>query len=373
MSPAASPLHFGLLDGLRGVAALAVVLFHFMELVETKPANNFIAHAYLAVDFFFCLSGFVIAYAYDARLAQLGVGRFLRRRLIRLHPLVVVGALLGLLTFWLDPFSHLVDQYATRLPLLLLSSCLLVPYPVVTERYANLFHLNPPTWSLFWEYIANVAYALVLVRLPARLLKILLVPAAIALCYEARRTGWLGGGWGREDAIAGFLRVTFSFLMGLLLYRANWLIRSRLGFGALALLLLGALLLPFIDRINWRVDSLVVLFYFPLLIALGAGGQLTPRYAKLCRFLGDISYPLYIVHYPFIWVFFSYLHKYQPPLSTLALVIPTAMLALVLLAYAVLKWIDIPVRSYLTRTFDQPTTLVSNRQAPAPVAPAAHP
>lgn len=62
--------HFKILDGLRGVAALAVVIFHFMEWVYPNPSKNFIGHGFLAVDFFFCLSGFVIGYAYDDRIAK---------------------------------------------------------------------------------------------------------------------------------------------------------------------------------------------------------------------------------------------------------------------------------------------------------------
>ena len=77
-----SKRHFAILDGLRGVAALAVVIFHFMEWVFTDPSLNFIGHGFLAVDFFFCLSGFVIAYAYDHRIKNMGLGRFFRARLI---------------------------------------------------------------------------------------------------------------------------------------------------------------------------------------------------------------------------------------------------------------------------------------------------
>ena len=97
--------HFEILDGLRGVAAIAVVIFHFMEIVVPDYEKNFIAHAYLAVDFFFCLSGFVIAYAYDDKMATIGIGSFLKRRLVRLHPLVIIGSVLGLLTFLFDPAS----------------------------------------------------------------------------------------------------------------------------------------------------------------------------------------------------------------------------------------------------------------------------
>lgn len=353
-SPATSPLHFGLLDGLRGVAALAVVLYHFMEIVQPDPARNFIGHAYLAVDFFFCLSGFVIAYAYDGRLAQLGTLRFLQRRLIRLHPLVIIGSLLGVLLFWLDPFSDLVTKYAAKLPLMTLASCLLVPYPVVPERYLNLFHLNPPTWSLFWEYVANVVYALVLVRLRPRQLGLVLVLAAGALCYESRTTGHLGVGWGSENAGGGAIRVAYSFVVGLWLYRANWLLRSRLGFGSLTALLLGVFFFPIVPKINWLADPLLVIFYLPLLVALGAGAAPAPRLNGLYRFLGDISYPLYMVHYPFIWLFMSYLEKEKPTASTLAVLISVAMLALVLLAYAVLRWVDAPLRAYLTRILSRP-------------------
>lgn len=103
--------HFIILDGLRGIAALAVVIFHSMEIAVPDPNKNFIEHAYLAVDFFFCLSGFVIAYAYDNKLPAIGAVQFLKLRLIRLHPLVLTGSVLGLLTFVFDPFSNLVTAY----------------------------------------------------------------------------------------------------------------------------------------------------------------------------------------------------------------------------------------------------------------------
>src|ERR1700759_926130 len=97
--------HFEILDGLRGIAALAIVMFHFMEWVYTDYSKNFIGHGFLAVDFFFCLSGFVIGYAYDDRILQMGILNFFKSRLIRLHPLVIFGSILGLLAFLFDPFG----------------------------------------------------------------------------------------------------------------------------------------------------------------------------------------------------------------------------------------------------------------------------
>src|SRR3569623_1052774 len=104
--------HFQVLDGLRGIAALAVVVFHFMEWIYTDPAKNFIGHGFLAVDFFFCLSGFVIGYAYDERLKHIGLKQFFKRRLIRLHPMVVFGSVIGLLAFLFDPFAGYQHEYS---------------------------------------------------------------------------------------------------------------------------------------------------------------------------------------------------------------------------------------------------------------------
>src|ERR1700710_1324405 len=119
--------HFEILDGLRGVAALAVVTFHFMEWIYA-PDENFIGHGFLAVDFFFCLSGFVIGYAYDDRISQMGVFEFFKSRIIRLHPLVISGSVLGLLAFLFDPFGGHPELYsAGKIILTFLCSVLLIP------------------------------------------------------------------------------------------------------------------------------------------------------------------------------------------------------------------------------------------------------
>ena len=174
--------HFLILDGLRGVAAFAVVVFHFMEWIITDFTKNFIAHGFLAVDFFFCLSGFVIAYAYDNRIEELGIKKFFKLRFIRLHPLVVFGSVLGLLGFFLDPFSN--EAAATTsgmIALVFLSSLFLIPFPVLADRGFNLFSFNAPAWSLFWEYIANIVYALILRKLSRSILLLLTILAAAGI------------------------------------------------------------------------------------------------------------------------------------------------------------------------------------------------
>ncbi|WP_276497065.1 acyltransferase family protein [Pontibacter litorisediminis] len=341
--------HFVILDGLRGVAALAVVVFHFMEWVYPPDSGkNFIGHGFLAVDFFFCLSGFVIGYAYDDRMGKMGVVEFFKARLIRLHPLVILGSVLGLLAFLFDPFAAYTGAYSTgRLILVFLCSALLIPFPVVEERAFNLFGLNAPSWSLFWEYVANIVYALVLYKLSRRYLTVLTIVAALALCFVSYRAGNLLGGWAGENFWDGGARIAYSFSAGLLIYRSNWIIKNRLGFVGLAILLSLAFLMPHFEW-NWVAEAMVVLFYFPLLVALGAGSSLAPGVKKLCVFSGNISYPLYMTHYAVIWMFGNYFTSSKPGTTELSLIVSVGTALLVGVAYVVMVGYDIPVRRYLS-------------------------
>jgi peptidoglycan/LPS O-acetylase OafA/YrhL len=341
--------HFAILDGLRGVAALAVVIFHFMEWVSPDYSKNFIGHGYLAVDFFFCLSGFVIGYAYDSRIKEMGIKEFFKSRLIRLHPLVVLGAVLGILGFLFDPFADHTGIYsAGRLALIFACTLLLIPFPVMEDRYFNLFGLNAPAWSLFWEYVANIVYALVLCRLNRKVIAMLTAAAALAICYVAYRSGTLSGGWGKASFWDGSIRVSFSFLAGLLIYRYSWIIKNRIGFIGLALLLSVAFLLPYFS-FNWIVEALLVLLYFPLIVALGAGSVLSGKSEGICNFSGRISYPLYMTHYFFIWIFASYFTSHPTTTGEQFAIISVSTLLLVGLAYLALIAYDAPIRKYLTK------------------------
>ncbi|KYP15385.1 acyltransferase, partial [Flavihumibacter sp. CACIAM 22H1] len=312
--------------------------------------DNFISHGHLAVDFFFCLSGFVIAYAYDSRLESIGAWQFIKLRLIRLHPLVVVGSALGLLLFILDPYSTLHTLFSPLKKLLLfICSVFMIPYPAVAERYNNFFHLNPPTWSLFWEYIANIFYALFFFRLRSKLIGVLVFFAALLLWYEAYSSGNLSVGWGAGNFGGGGVRVLYSFLAGMLLYRMKWIIRSNVGFTVLAVLLVLAFIIPYDLATNKWIEPLVVIFYFPLLVALGAGTTSAPFLQKLCGGLGEVSYPLYMVHYPFMWLFFSYIQKYKPGMEALIPIILTGIVAMITLAFLVLKYVDQPIRYWLLK------------------------
>lgn len=340
--------HYHILDGLRGIAALAVVIFHFMEWIFPDISQNFIGHGFLAVDFFFCLSGFVIGYAYDDRIGKMGVIEFFKSRLIRLHPLIILGSVLGLIGFLLDPFAVQSALNSTgKIILVFLCSIFLIPFPVMEERFFNLFSFNAPSWSLFWEYAANIFYAFILYRIGRRYLLLLTLLAAAALCFISYRSGNLLGGWNGDSFWDGGVRIAYSFSAGLLIYRSNWIIKTRLGFPALAVLLSLAFIMPWF-KWNWLAESIVVLFYFPLVVSLGAGATLSPGLKKLCVFSGNISYPLYMTHYAAIWIFGGYYSSSKPGTIQLAFIVIAGTIMLIGIAYLAMRFYDIPVRKYLT-------------------------
>lgn len=345
-----SKKHFHVLDGLRGIAALAVVVFHYMEWVHSDVTKNFIGHGFLAVDFFFCLSGFVIAYAYDKRLPKMGIRAFFISRLIRLQPLVIAGTVIGMIGLLFDPFVNQAEAYSVaKLALIFVCSLFLIPLPIMEERGFNLFSLNAPGWSLFWEYVANILYALILVRLSRKILWVLLVAAAIGIVWVSHRAGNLMGGWSGETFADGGIRMAYSFLAGLLIFRCNWIIKNKLGFIVLSLLLSAAFLMPWISK-NWMAEAIIVLFYFPLIVALGAGSHLSGWLKKICVFLGNISYPLYMTHYAGIWLFGHFYYSTEnPPQAYLPWIVGLGTIAMVFFAWLVWYFYDQPLRNYLNK------------------------
>ncbi|MCC4588021.1 acyltransferase [Xanthomonas sp. NCPPB 1067] len=193
--------HFDVLDGLRGTAALLVVLFHIQGIgVAFAHDKLILPHAYLAVDFFFALSGFVIGYAYDDRWATMSTRQFFVARLIRLHPLVVAGAMLGVSSYLFDPFAGTSQSIPLALVLAAFALCLLVlPAPILDNRWHDTHPINSPSWSLLQEYIANIAYALVLRFLSVRALCIVASVAWAALAGGALTAGSLDIGYGWDN------------------------------------------------------------------------------------------------------------------------------------------------------------------------------
>ena len=167
--------HYELLDGLRGVAALVVIWYHIFEAFATSPVDQHVNHGYLAVDFFFILSGFVIGYAYDDRWkTSLTTKSFFKRRLIRLHPMVVMGVVLGVAAYCIQGCvrwdgTHMATSMIMLAMLLNLFLLPVMPGAGADVRGNNeMFPLNGPNWSLFFEYIGNILYAFLFRRMSTK-------------------------------------------------------------------------------------------------------------------------------------------------------------------------------------------------------------
>lgn len=359
-------VHYEVLDGLRGTAALCVVVFHIFELITPDWAHNPVPHGYLAVDFFYALSGFVLGYAYDDRLRpgaprRLSFRAFATRRLIRLHPLVPVAVTLGLICYLNDPNVGATQQIGAGLSfgVLLLAygaNLLLLPSPTLPNHFDETHPLDAPTWTLFWEYIANVAYALWLYRVGMRLLRLLLAFGAAALVVTAvliRGRGGLGWGWGYDTLWVAPVRLAYPFLAGLMIYRMGWKIRLPQPYVSASLIVVAALIVPALPGVgNTLLETLMILVVFPLALMVGASIGVVPGpLGPLCRYTGALSYPLYILHYPFIFLFGHWVWNTHPEDWLKYTVAAGLFVFVVLLATVLLYAYDIPLRRFLGRKY----------------------
>ena len=360
--------HYNILDGLRGVAAIMVVCFHIFEAFASSHLDQRINHGYLAVDFFFILSGFVVGYAYDDRWGKMTTKDFFKRRIIRLHPMVVMGAIIGAIMFYTQGCS-VWDVSTVAVGALLVATllnALLIPATTGTEvrGVGEMFPLNGPSWSLFFEYIGNILYVLFIRKLSTKALAVLVFVVGCGLAAFAI-LGPLGDicvGFSLTgtEFTGGSLRLLFSFSAGLLLSRIFKPTNIKGAFWICSLFIIALLAVPRIGGaehlwMNGIYDTLCCVAFFPLLVYLGASGKSTDKYTtRICKFLGDISYPLYMVHYPFIYLYFAWVKNddltFEESLSGAAGV----LFGSVILAYICLKFYDIPVRRYLTNRFLKP-------------------
>lgn len=357
--------HYEILDGLRGVAAIMVVCFHIFEAYATSHLDQSINHGYLAVDFFFILSGFVIGYAYDDRWGTLKTADFIKRRVIRLHPMVLMGAVIGAIMFYFQGCSVWDVSKVTVVALFIATfiNALLIPATPGTEvrGLGEMYPLNGPSWSLFFEYIGNILYALFIRKFSTKGLALLVFVAGCGLSAFAilGPYGDICAGFSLTgiEFTGGFLRLLFSFSAGLLLFRIFKPVNVKGAFWICSLSIVALLAVPRIGGaahlwMNGVYDTLCFAVFFPVIVYLGASGKSTDKHTtRICKFLGEISYPLYMVHYPFIYLYYAWVKNdhltFRESLPGAAGVV----IGSIVLAYICLKFYDIPVRKYLTKMF----------------------
>ena len=375
--------HYELLDGLRGLAALIVVCYQIFEGFSFAEITNGagdgvirnLNHGYLSVDFFFLLSGFVLSYAYDDRWKQMSMKTFFKRRLVRLHPMLIMGALVGLICFLIGGAKQWDGSqvpFYLSLICFLLSIFMIPAYPSASYEVrgnGEMFPLNGPTWSLFFEYIGNILYAIFIRRLSNKALTlfVILVGGLHTFYSLANLSGYgsFGVGW-TLDAVnlcGGMLRMLFPFSVGMLIARNFRPLKIKYSFLICSIILIAALFVPYIEGLepisfNGLYESFCIVVLFPLILLIGASDRGENKLVnKTSNLLGELSYPLYIVHYPIMYLFYQWLIKNE--LYSLKATLPYAVSVVALsifLAYLLLRFYDKPLRKRLAKKMQKTRT-----------------
>ncbi|WP_156842161.1 acyltransferase family protein [Novosphingobium aquimarinum] len=336
--------HLPVLDGLRGIAALAVLIYHI-----TWPLGyeSIVPRGYLAVDLFFVLSGVVIAHVYDDRLrAGMTLGDFSLRRLIRLYPLIVLGALMGATVTLGDQVlaQALALGEVTRNLLLAL---LLLPFGSSPDN-DYVFPTIGPLWSLHFELVINLVFAATFRIWTKPAIAALVVFALWGLGLHAMVLGSVDGGGQHGEYAVGLLRVSFGFFAGVLLRRCCAFDSDRKYDRALAYALVAAVLLAPSARWGAVFDLVAVALVFPAAVYFGARSADRQGAGVVFAYLGRISYPLYLTHYPIKRVF----QHFQMPLAEhtglIAISILIEIAVCLAAAHLALVLYDGPIRRWLT-------------------------
>jgi len=372
---------YEVLDGLRGVAALMVIVFHCFETYVPNFGTQIVNHGYLGVDFFFALSGFVIGYAYDDRWDRMTTWGYFKRRLTRLHPMVIAGTVVGAALFFFSGsyFPQTLSTPGWKFALCFVMGLLMIPCGMGLDirGWGELNSFNGPNWSLTFEYIGNILYAVVLRHLPKIALAILCIGCAFFTLDLTM--GWdvfglfpdgpqytVIGGWSltAQQMYIGFTRLLYPFLCGLLISRilpahmtdanpSGSPIHLRGGFWWCSLAIIVIFSVPCIGGETGVPDGLYqavsILILFPIIVLAGAGSVTTGKKSTaVCKWLGNISYPIYITHYPIMYMQMSWVEDHQDaPLWMHIMVNLGVVVMSILLAYGLLKAYDEPVREWL--------------------------
>lgn len=340
-TPIAATRHtYHALDGLRGVAALLVVIYH----AEFIAGVNLAPNGYLAVDLFFAISGFVIAHAYDARLSDgLSVGRFALMRILRFWPLYMLGLLLGLaVQLHYATIGHPTAMTPWKIWAAFAFNAVFLPAPFQT--YGNvLFPLNPVAWSLFFELVVNILYACFLPLLSRRATGSVMLISGAIFAVGAIAHGGTNVGWSSTEIWLGLVRTIFSFSVGVFIFRTEYR-GPTLPFAALIALTVLFLAMPIGKGASLFVALGFTLFLSPMIVAMATQAHAPARALRLSAWLGAISYALYAVHRPLLSI--ANLAKEQMDAPGLIMA-GLAMVALCALCGWLDKRFDGPARRYL--------------------------
>jgi peptidoglycan/LPS O-acetylase OafA/YrhL len=335
--------HFAALDGLRGLAAIVVVVHHM-----TLPYNlKMFPNGHLAVDFFFALSGFVVAFAYQGKLtsSKLSAWEFCKIRAIRLHPLIVVGLVFGAIVYCYH-FGFSVEVVEKVMLAFVLGLALIPNAVLASPSYSTASPLNPPAWSLFVEYAANIFFAIFSRYLTITVLWTFIVLGAIFDIAGTLSFGTLDIGYRYTDWWWGIARVVFPFFSGVLMFKlwaSERLKVPKIGFMFLSIILLAM----FTINLGPVFEIVGALLIIPLCLGSGIFAE-TGRLTQSCLWAGRMSYPVYILHATFVRLFLTVIHHLGLSDSKMGLMCIVEFFTIGVAAWIAMIFYDEPIRKWIT-------------------------
>ena len=281
--------------------------------------------------------------------------------------MLMMGAVIGAIAFFAsgcERWDGTVTSVSWVMIALLLSMCMIpaipgAPYEV--RGNGEMFPLNGPGWSLFFEYIGNICYALFMRRMSTKVLAFFTLLLGLTHAWffigDISQYDMVGVGWTIDEVnfFGGFIRMLFPFSLGMLLARTFKPRKVQGAFWICSSVLIAVFAVPYIPSegnisLNCLYEFACIAFIFPALVWLGACGTANGATGKVNRFLGELSYPLYIVHYPIMYIFYAWLIKND--IYTISGCWAVALLVIassISLAYVCLKLYDEPIRRWLSR------------------------
>lgn len=328
------PKRFYALDGIRGIAAIAVMFYHYTQ----HNQLDWLHGAWVAVDIFFILSGFVLMHSYSKKVAQgMTFKEFLYSRFARLGPMYVVGISLGICAALLLVFSNPQSPIQpNNLATAAILNIALLPYfnghawPFGAHNiHGTVFPLNDPAWSLFFEIFVNIVFFAYLSRF--RKINLAIFVAVSGIIFVVLTIGFhqVNPGARGSDFIFGFPRVVFEFFLGVLLYQFYSYYKLPPKLLAYGIFILVALC--FFSS-KGAIALTNALIFAPILIAIFAKIPVSDKGVGICKFLGDISYPLYVTHFPMYRLLYesAFMQNLSPIAQTFAFAAISILVAVML-------------------------------------------
>ncbi|MDD2781648.1 acyltransferase [Sulfuricurvum sp.] len=338
---------FNTLDGLRGIAAIAVMLHHFN--------HSLFPNASVAVDLFFGLSGFVIAYSYYPKLySNLSMYTYLKKRLIRLYPMFLLGLIIGVVALIIKSLYFQTNLSFAQIFTAFSMNLFYLPYladfyvQIGIDRIPSaIFPTNDPAWSLFFEMFINVVLALLLlISKNTKFIISIVITSAIGLIGYSLYFHIATPGWGMHNFLGGIPRVFYSFFTGVLIFLLFNFLKSKVQainpiYILFALFVL--LSIPYSGKI-WLISTI---FIVPIFIVLGSISNSTnARINSANEYLGWISYPLYCIHFPILSIYSTFYSDENSYITTLVCSVIS-----IVLAHLLAKYIEEPMRFRLSKKF----------------------